>query len=177
MNVIYLRISKNDDYQSSEHQKKSCIEFCKNHNIKIDDIIEDSNISAYSKDWSLRPGFSKVVQLTDDGKLENLVCFETSRISRQFISGQVLIDHFTQRGTKVWSITDGKCINDDDLSMLMNSFKFFMDMKSSQQTSQRIRSQKKMARDRGDFLGHKLLWGFKVIEENGRKIEVVDESF
>lgn len=171
MNIIYCRISKGENYQDSSHQLRSCQDFAKAHDIEIDEVIEDSNVSAYSKDWHEREGFSKVMSLAEQG-LENLIVFESSRISRQFMQGQNIIDYFTKHNVKVWSVVDNCQLNENELSQLWNSFRYFFNQKSSKENSDRQKSKKRHMKEQGIYTGYPLLWGFKVVD----KKEVVDET-
>ena len=172
MNIIYSRISKDSSYQDNSHQLSSCEAFCKKNNITIDKIITDENVSAYSKDINAREGFAEIIHLAEQGKLENLVVFETSRISRQFIQGQTIIDEFTRKGIKIWSVVDNACVNQSELDQLMNAFKFWMNQKASKETSNRVKSQKALAKSEGKYLGHKIIPGFKVVDG----YEVINEE-
>ena len=171
MNIIYCRISKGENYQDSSHQLRSCQDFAKAHNIEIDTVIEDQGISAYSKDWHEREGFSKVMALAERG-LENLIVFESSRISRQFMQGQNIIDYFTQHNVKVWSVVDNCQLNENELSQLWNSFRYFMNQKSSKENSDRQKSKKRHMKEQGQYTGYPIMLGFKVVDGK----EVVNED-
>ena len=92
INVAYLRCST--DIQDVKHQENSIQDYCTKNNIIIDKVIKDEGISAYSKDVTYRKGFQEVLHLGHQGKIDNLVVFESSRISRRFIEGQTMIDEF-----------------------------------------------------------------------------------
>ena len=171
MNVIYLRVST--DLQDTQHQENSCKEYAKRNDIAIDKIYRDEGISAYSKDVSARKSFSEILHLAHQGKIQHLVVFESSRISRRFAEGITIIEELTRCGVLVHSVVDNRIINKEDLDQLFNSFKFFMNQKASRETSDRIKSSKKLCKEQGRYLGGKILTGFKV-DENG--FEVVDED-
>lgn len=171
MNVIYLRVST--DLQDTQHQENSCKEYAKRNDIAIDKIYRDEGISAYSKDVSARKSFSEILHLAHQGKIQHLVVFESSRISRRFAEGITIIEELTRCNVLVHSVVDNRIINKEDLDQLFNSFKFFMNQKASRETSDRIKSSKKLCREQGRYLGGKILTGFKV-DENG--FEVIDED-
>lgn len=170
MNIAYLRCST--DIQDVRHQENSIKDYCNKNNIVIDKIIKDEGISAYSKDVTARKGFQEVLHLGHLGKIDNLIVFESSRISRQFIEGQTIIDELTKCNVSIHSVMDNRIINQDELDQLFNSFKFFMNQKASKETSERIKSSKKLCKEQGRYLGGKVLTGFKVVDG----FEVVDED-
>ena len=170
INVAYLRVSR--DEQSTQHQLNSIKEYCKRNNITIDKVIRDEGISAYSKDVTARKGFQEVLHLGHQGLINNLITYESSRISRNFIEGQTLVDELTKCNVVIHSVMDNGVINQNELDQLFNSFKFFMNMKESRKTSERIKSSKKLLREQGKYLGHPVLRGFKVIDGK----EVIDEE-
>ena len=171
MNVAYLRCSTN--LQDVQHQENSIRDYAKKNNLTIDKIIKDEGISAYSKDVTARKGFQEVLHLGHLGQINNLIVFESSRISRRFAEGITIIEELTRCNVLVHSVVDNRIINKEDLDQLFNSFKFFMNQKASRETSDRIKSSKKLCREQGRYLGGKILVGFKV-DENG--FEVIDED-
>ena len=170
LNIAYLRCST--DIQDTMHQEKSIQEYCSRNDITIDKTIKDEGVSAFSKDVTARVGFSEILHLGHLGQIDNLVVFESSRISRQFIEGQTLIDELTKCNVVIHSVMDNAIINQNELDQLFNSFKFFMNMKASRETSARIKSSKKLAKEQGKFLGGRQLWGFTVVDGK----EVIDEG-
>lgn len=150
MNVAYLRCSS--EMQSTEHQLNSVKEYAKKNDITIDKIITDEGISAYSKSASSRAGMTEVLHLGHQGKINNLIVFESSRISRRFIEGQTLIDELTKCNVSIHSVMDNRIINQEEIDQLYNSFKFFMNQKASKETSERIKSSKKLCRQQGRYL-------------------------
>lgn len=170
MNIAYLRCSK--DIQDTEHQERSIKEYCERNQLIIDKTIKDEGVSAYSKSATDRDGFQEILHLSHLGQIEHLIVFESSRISRRFIEGQTLIDTLTKNGVIVHSVMDNAIINQNELDQLFNSFKFFMNQKSSRETSERIKSSKKLAKEQGKWLGGKILFGFKVVDG----YEIIDEE-
>lgn len=170
MNIAYLRCSSNE--QSTEHQEASILEYCRRNNITIDRIIRDEGISAFSKDISFRDGFLEVLDLANKGRINNLVVFETSRISRNFIEGQTVVDTLTKCNVKLHSVTDNAIINESELNQLMNAFKFFFNQKASKETGERVRSAHQLLRNQGKHAAGALPYGFRL--EDGYAV-IIDE--
>ena len=169
MNIAYLRCSSTE--QDVQHQESSIIAYAQRNNIAIDRIIKDEGISAFRKDVSARDGFLEVLDLAHKGKVENLIVFETSRISRQFIESQTLIDELTRCNVKIHSVGDNAIINQNELDQLMVAFRSFMNQKASKETGLRVKSAHELLRQQGKWAagsipyGYNLIDGYAVIDE------------
>ena len=172
MNIIYLRCSSS--LQDTAHQEASILDYCKRNNIDPDRIIRDEGISAYRKDISARDGFLEILDMAREGMVDNLIVFETSRISRNFIEGQTVVDTLSQCNVKIHSVTDNSIINESELNKLMNAFKFFFNQKASQETGKRVKSAHELLRQQGKWAagalpyGYVLIDGYAVIDEELR---------
>ncbi len=169
MNIAYLRCSST--VQDTEHQESSITAYAKRNNITIDRIIKDEGISAFRKDVSARDGFLEILDLAHKGEVDNLIVFETSRISRQFIESQTLIDELTRCGVQIHSVGDNSIINQNELDSLMIAFRSFMNQKASKETGLRVKSAHELLRQQGKWAagtipyGYKLIDGYAVIDE------------
>lgn len=169
MNIAYLRCSST--VQDTEHQEHSIIAYAQRNNITVDRIIRDEGISAFRKDVSARDGFLEILTLARKGQVDNLIVFETSRISRQFIESQTLIDELTRYNVKIHSVSDNSIINQNELDQLMIAFRSFMNQKASKETGMRVKSAHSKLRAEGKWAagtvpyGYRLIDGYAVIDE------------
>lgn len=174
MNIAYLRCSSTE--QDVQHQEASIRAYCTRNNITIDDVIKDEGISAYRKDVSAREGFSRLLEMAQDGLIENLIVFESSRISRGFIEAQTIIDNLTRCGVKIHSVSDNSILNQNELDQLMIAFRSFINQKSSKETGMRVKSAHELLRSQGKWpagsipYGYKLVDGYAVIDEELKPI-------
>ncbi len=159
-NYGYVRCSS--DLQDTQHQIESIQNYCKRNNIELHEIIKDEGISAFKKDISARDGILKILQLAKEGKIEQLIVFETSRLSRGFYEGQNLLNDLTKYGIKVHSVTDNGIINADELSELMNAFKFWMNNRESKNISMRTKSALQMLKNQGLYYGGGIPWNMEI---------------
>ena len=172
MNIAYLRCSS--DVQDVQHQESSIMDYAKRNNITIDKVIKDEGISAYRKDISARVGFLEILDLARKGEIDNLLVFETSRISRQFIESQTIIDELTRYNVKIHSVSDNTIINQQEIDQLMIAFRSFMNQKASQETGKRVKSAHELLRQQGKWAagalpyGYVLIDGYAVIDEELR---------
>ena len=169
MNIAYLRCSSTE--QDVQHQEHSIAAYAQRNNIIIDRIIRDEGISAFRKDVSARDGFLEILTLARKGQVDNLLVFETSRISRQFIESQTLIDELTRYNVKIHSVSDNSIINQNELDQLMIAFRSFMNQKASKETGMRVKSAHSKLRSEGKWpagtvpYGYRLIDGYAVIDE------------
>lgn len=146
--------------QKLEHQIKSCKEYADTLGLEIDDIIQDFNVSAFSVSYLKREGLQRVLSLAEDGQISNLVVFESSRLSRGgTLEGGIILDRLTRCNVKVYSVTEG-CLNENELSELLNSIRFFQNKLESKKTSERIKSSMSKKRLNNEFLGNHIAFGY-----------------
>ena len=162
MNIAYLRCST--DVQDVQHQESSIIDYAKRNNITIDKVIKDEGISAYKKDISARAGFLEVLDMARKGDIDNLLVFEMSRISRQFIESQTIIDELTRCNVKIHSVSDNSIINQQEIDQLMIAFRSFMNQKASQETGKRVKSAHELLRQQGKWAAGALPYGYRRID-------------
>lgn len=156
--IIYCRCSTNQ--QELQHQIDSCKKYADTLNLKVDDIIQDFNVSAFSTSYLKREGLQSVLALAEDNQISNLIVFESSRLSRGgTLEGGMIIDRLTRCNVKVYSCTEG-CLNENELSELLNSIRFFQNKLESKKTSQRIKSSMSKKRLNNEFLGNHIAFGY-----------------
>lgn len=162
MNVAYLRCSSTE--QDIAHQESSIYAYCNRVGISIDKVIKDEGISAFRKDVSARDGFLEVLEMARNGQIDNLIVFESSRISRQFIESQTLIDELTKCGVKIHSVGDNAIINQNELDQLMIAFRSFMNQKASKETGVRVKSAHELLRQQGKWAAGSIPYGYKLVD-------------
>ena len=167
--VGYLRVST--DMQTIENQRTAIQQYAVQHNLIIDKWCVDEGISAYSVDANKRPGLNEVRELAHEGKVGTLLVFESSRISRRHLVGQVIISELSNNGVTIISITEGT-LNSNEIDSLLNSIRMYSNETSSRLTSQRVKSAKTVMAKQGQYLGGKVLLGYEVRDG---KLRVVEE--
>ena len=169
--IAYMRASTNEERQDTAHQRRSIERFAESNGFTIDEWYEEY-ISAYKTSIDNREQIQKVKELAIMGQIENLIIFESSRLARNMTDQISIMDTFTRCNVKVYSVKDGRCINQNDIDKLMNAFMSYFNEASSRDTSARIKSQKRLAKERGLWLGGKVLYGYKIVNNE----EVIDEE-
>ena len=81
-NIGYIRNSRLTQENSVETQKTLITDFCKIHEIKLDEFIVDEGISGSGEKTDKRDGYNSVMKMIEDGEVENLIIVSISRWSR-----------------------------------------------------------------------------------------------
>jgi len=81
-NIGYIRNSRLTQENSVETQKTLITNFCKIHEIKLDEFIVDEGISGSGEKTDKRDGYNSVMKMIEDGEVENLIIVSISRWSR-----------------------------------------------------------------------------------------------
>lgn len=110
----------------------------------------------------------EIRSLASQGKINCLLVYESSRLSRNHLQGQIVIDELTKYGITIHSATEG-ILNKNELDALMNSFRFFSNQLESKKMSERIRSSMSKRRELGYHLGGHTSFGYI---KKGNKLEI-----
>ena len=167
--IAYIRCST--DHQDLQHQRNAINQYAIKNNLPIDEFIEDFGISAYKTSYTERDGLQQVLNMAHDGLIDTLIIFESSRLSRNHLQGQIVIDELTKCNVTIYSITEG-VINKNEIDNLMNSIRFFTNQMESKKTSERICSSMSNRRKEGLHLGGHTPIGYI---KNNDKLEI-DEN-
>ena len=171
MTVAYIRCSSSE--QSVEHQINSIKDYSTKNDLVVDKIIKDEGISAFRKSFDARDGMVELLDMAHKGEVDNLIVFESSRISRGFIEGQTLIDELSKCNIRIHSVSDNGIINGNELDAIMNAFKFFMNNNESKKISQRVKSAHALLRAEGKWASGSLCYGYRLTDDG---YAVIDET-
>lgn len=161
LTIGYLRASTNEQKQDVEHQKRSIEKYAKANNMKVDKWYSEY-ISAFSTSIDDREQINEIKKLTEENKVENLLIFESSRLARNMEDGLNVLDFFSMHNVRVFSVKDGKCINKEQIDKLFNAIQMYFNEQASRDTSARVKSAKRLAKEQGLWLGGKIPYGFTI---------------
>ena len=161
-NYAYLRVST--DAQDETHQKESINKYCASNNINIERFIVDHGVSGFKTDIQDRQGLQEVLSLAQEGEIDKLIIFESSRLSRNHIQSLVVISELSKYGVKIVSVTEG-IINEGETSELLNSIRAFINQTESKKMGIRIKSAKDLMVKNNQFLGGSVPLGYKVVDK------------
>lgn len=114
MNVIYARISNDEQSSSIENQITICTLFASNHNIIIDDIYIDDG---YSGSNFNRPGIKRLINDIEKEKISTILIKDLSRIGRCFLETSFFLEYL-QNKKKIKIIFVCENINDNEELLL-----------------------------------------------------------
>ena len=161
LTIGYLRASTNEQKQDLEHQKRSIEKYAKANNMKVDKWYSEY-ISAFSTSIDDREQINEIKKLAEENKVENLLIFESSRLARNMEDGLNVLDFFSMHNVRVFSVKDGKCINKEQIDKLFNAIQMYFNEQASRDTSARVKSAKRLAKEQGLWLGGKIPYGFTI---------------
>ena len=161
LTIGYLRASTNEQKQDVEHQKRSIEKYAKANNMKVDKWYSEY-ISAFSTSIDDREQINEIKKLAEENKVENLLIFESSRLARNMEDGLNVLDFFSMHNVRVFSVKDGKCINKEQIDKLFNAIQMYFNEQASRDTSARVKSAKRLAKEQGLWLGGKIPYGFTI---------------
>ena len=99
----YLRLSKEDllkkDESTSIESQRMIIEsFCKYHNLEL---VEEYVDDGYSGGNFERPGFKRMIEDIESGKIDCILTKDFSRLGRElYQTGSFIEDYFNEKGVR-----------------------------------------------------------------------------
>lgn len=122
--AIYCRLSVDDgvdqDSQSISNQKEVLTEYCLNNDFTIENIYVDDGISGTTFE---RPGFQKMIEAIEQGKVDIVVTKDLSRLGRDYLqTGYYTEIYFPEHEIRYIALNDRVDTNEglDDLVPIKN---------------------------------------------------------
>ncbi|MEG2246504.1 MAG: recombinase family protein [Peptostreptococcaceae bacterium] len=174
--VCLLRVSTN--MQETVAQRTEIERYVKEHNIFIDEFIEEDGVSGFKTKLENRKGLMKIKGMAEHDEIDTLIVFNSDRIGRR-MEMVGFVSFLDECGVKIISVTEG-CLNEgNDTDDLINSIKFWTSSYESKKTSKRVKAGKRAKALKGEFLGGVPNFGYKlgdrrlVIDEEESKVVVL----
>ena len=105
-NISYLRNSRLIQSSSLETQKKLITDFCKTHEIKLDEIIVDEGISGSGEKTNKRNGYNSVMEMIENNEVNNLIVISISRWGRNLGEIYKSVELMTKKDVNFFSIKE-----------------------------------------------------------------------
>ena len=106
MNIGYIRNSTLKQENSVETQRKQINDYCEINNLVLDQIIIDEGISGGGDKTDLRKGYNQIIDLIDQGEVNNLVVISISRWGRNLGETYKSVKLMGDKDTKFISIKE-----------------------------------------------------------------------
>ena len=176
---IYIRLSKEDEekekYSESEsiqNQRTLLMQYIKENKLNFIAEYVDDGISGTSFD---RPGFNKMIEDIESGKINMVITKDLSRLGRNYVqSGYYTETYFPEHNVRYIAILDNIDTATDSANNDIAPFKSILNEMYAKDTSKKINSVLQSKRKQGEYLGT-APYGYKKDPENKYHL-IIDEE-
>ncbi len=175
--ALYIRLSKEDESegpsQSVTNQKSLLDEFVQKHRLSVYDTYVDDGWSGTNFD---RPGFQRMIADIEAKKVNMVITKDLSRLGRDYImTGHYMERYFPEKRVRYISLLDGIDTGVESTANDITPFRAIMNDMYAKDISKKIKSVKRDKQRKGQFIGGKALYGYKMHPTEKNKI-VIDEE-
>ena len=175
--ALYIRLSKEDESegpsQSVTNQQSLLDDFVKGHRLSVYDTYIDDGWSGTNFD---RPGFQRMIADIEAKKVNMVITKDLSRLGRDYImTGHYMERYFPEHRVRYISLLDGIDTGVDSTANDITPFRAIMNDMYAKDISKKIKSVKRDKQRKGQFIGGKPMYGYKMHPTEKNKI-VIDED-
>ena len=175
--ALYIRLSKEDENegpsQSVTNQQSLLNEFVQKHRISVVDTYIDDGWSGTNFD---RPAFQRMVADIEAKKVNMVITKDLSRLGRDYImTGHYMERYFPEQRVRYISLLDGIDTGVESSANDITPFRAIMNDMYAKDISKKIKSVKRDKQRKGQFIGGKPVYGYKMHPTEKNKI-VIDEE-
>jgi site-specific DNA recombinase len=173
----YIRLSKEDESegpsQSVTNQNSLLDEFVKQHRLSVYDTYIDDGYSGTTFD---RPAFQRMIADIEAKKVNMVITKDLSRLGRDYImTGHYMERYFPEKRVRYISLLDGIDTGVESTANDITPFRAIMNDMYAKDISKKIKSVKRDKQRKGQFIGGKPMYGYKMHPTEKNKI-VIDEE-
>ena len=175
--ALYIRLSKEDESegpsQSVTNQQSLLEEFVQKHRLQVYDTYIDDGWSGTSFD---RPAYRRMVADIEAGRVNMVITKDLSRLGRDYImTGHYMERYFPEHRVRYISLLDGIDTGVESSANDITPFRAIMNDMYAKDISKKIKSVKRDKQRKGQFIGGKPVYGYKMHPTEKNKI-VIDEE-
>ena len=175
--ALYIRLSKEDENEgpsgSVTNQQSLLHAFVREHRLDVYDTYIDDGWSGTSFD---RPGFQRMLRDIEAGRVNMVITKDLSRLGRDYImTGHYMERYFPEHRVRYISLLDGIDTGVDSTANDITPFRAIMNDMYAKDISKKIKSVKRDKQRKGQFIGGKPVYGYKMHPTEKNKI-VIDEE-
>ena len=175
--ALYIRLSKEDESegpsQSVQNQESLLREFVQQHRLSVYDTYIDDGWSGTNFD---RPAFQRMIADIEAKKVNMVITKDLSRLGRDYIlTGHYMERYFPEHRVRYISLLDGIDTGVDSTANDITPFRAIMNDMYAKDISKKIKSGKRDKQRKGQFIGGKPVYGYKMHPTEKNKI-VIDEE-
>ncbi len=174
---LYIRLSREDERdgpsQSVENQQALLERYAREHRLRVYNIYIDDGWSGTNFD---RPGFRRLLADIEQGYVDLVITKDLSRLGRDYIlTGHYMERYFPEHGVRYISLLDGIDTGVESSANDITPFRAIMNDMYAKDISKKIRAVKREQQRRGQFVGGKPVYGYKMHPTEKNRI-VIDEG-
>ena len=175
--ALYIRLSKEDETegpsQSVTNQQSLLKAFARQNRLSVYDTYIDDGFSGTSFD---RPAFLRMVADIEAKKVNMVITKDLSRLGRDYImTGHYMERYFPEKRVRYISLLDGIDTGVESSANDITPFRAIMNDMYAKDISKKIKSVKHDKQRKGQFIGGKPMYGYKMHPTEKNKI-VIDEE-
>ena len=175
--AAYIRLSKEDESEgpseSVTNQKSLLNEFVQQHRLSVYDTYIDDGWSGTSFN---RPAFQRMIGDIETKKVNMVITKDLSRLGRDYImTGHYMERYFPEKRVRYISLLDGIDTGIESTANDITPFRAIMNDMYAKDISKKIKSVKHDKQQKGQFIGGKPVYGYKMHPTEKNKI-VIDEA-
>ena len=175
--ALYIRLSKEDDLegpsQSVTNQKSLLNEFVEEHHLTVYDTYVDDGWSGTNFE---RPDFQRMIGDIEAHKVNMVITKDLSRLGRDYImTGHYMERYFPEKRVRYISLLDGIDTGIESAANDITPFRAIMNDMYAKDISQKIKSVKRDKQRKGQFIGGKPIYGYRMHPTEKNKI-VIDNG-
>lgn len=162
--ALYIRLSKEDENEgpseSVTNQRSLLDDFVRQHRLTVYDTYIDDGWSGTSFD---RPAFQRMIGDIEDRKVNMVITKDLSRLGRDYImTGHYMERYFPENRVRYISLLDGIDTGVESSANDITPFRAVMNDMYAKDISKKIRSVKHDKQRKGQFIGGKPSFGYKM---------------
>ncbi|MGN0972754.1 MAG: recombinase family protein [Aristaeellaceae bacterium] len=175
--ALYIRLSREDENEgpseSVTNQQSLLNDFVRQHRLTVYDTYIDDGWSGTSFD---RPAFRRMIGDIEAGKVNMVITKDLSRLGRDYIlTGHYMERYFPEKRVRYISLLDGIDTGVESSANDITPFRAIMNDMYAKDISRKIRSVKHDKQRKGQFIGGKPVYGYKMHPTEKNRI-VIDEA-
>jgi len=175
--ALYIRLSKEDESEgpseSVTNQKSLLDDFVKKHRLSVYDTYIDDGWSGTSFD---RPDFQRMIGDIEAKNVNMVITKDLSRLGCDYImTGHYMERYFPEKRVRYISLLDGIDTGVKSSANDITPFRAIMNDMYAKDISKKIKSVKRDKQRKGQFIGGKPMFGYKMHPTEKNQI-VVDEE-
>lgn len=175
--ALYIRLSKGDENEgpseSVTNQRALLEEFVARHRLVVYDVYIDDGWSGTNFD---RPAFQRMIGDIEAKRVNMVITKDLSRLGRDYImTGHYMERYFPEKRVRYISLLDGIDTGVDSSVNDITPFRAIMNDMYARDISKKIKSVKRDKQRRGEFIGGKPMYGYRMHPTEKNKI-VIDEQ-